>query len=115
MFSAKGPPATWRGEECFASLGSASHRAMSVTGVVKFVSPVKKQKSTAPTGFAAITSACLRTELSVSFGALTFRFDSQVSMVKSDFSVTAANCATVAGRRSEEHTSELQSHSDLVC
>ena len=28
MFSASGPPATWRGEECFASLGSASHTAM---------------------------------------------------------------------------------------
>ena len=70
---------------------------MSVTGVVKFASPVKKQKSTASAGLAAITSACLRTELSVSLGALTFSFDSQVSMVENDFSVTAANCAAVPG------------------
>ena len=45
-----------------------------------------------------MTSAWVRTELSVSFGALTVRFESQVSMVKNDFSVTAANCAGVAGK-----------------
>jgi len=32
-----------------------------------------------------MTSAWVRTELSVSFGARTFRFDSQVSMVRNDF------------------------------
>jgi hypothetical protein len=36
--------------------------------------------------------------LSVSFGALTVRFDSQVSMAKNDCSVMAANCAGVAGK-----------------
>ena len=41
MFSASGPPATWRGDECFVSLGSASHTAMSVTGVEKVASPVR--------------------------------------------------------------------------
>ena len=39
MFSASGPPATWRGDEWRASRGSASQIAWSVTGVEKVVSP----------------------------------------------------------------------------
>ena len=98
MFSSSGPPATWRGDACFISLGSASHSTISVTAAEKLASPVRKQRSTAAAGFALMTSSWVRTELSVSFGALTVRFDSQVSMVRNDFSVTAANCAAVAGR-----------------
>jgi hypothetical protein len=36
--------------------------------------------------------------LIVSFGALAFRFESHVSMVRNDFTVTAAICAGVPGR-----------------
>ena len=61
-------------------------------------SPVTSQRSTAVAGFASMTSAWLSTELSVSFGALTVRFGSQASMVKNDRSVTAVNCAGVAGK-----------------
>src|ERR1051325_8605712 len=98
MFSTSGPPATWRGDACFGSRGSASQTAKSVTGVVKFVSPVRKQKSTASAGLPATTCACERAELSVSFGALTLRLESHLSIVRNDLTVTAATCAAVAGR-----------------
>src|SRR5207248_2929695 len=84
MFSASGPPATWRGEARFASRpspsaavcgASASHTAISKTGVRKFGSLARKQKSTASAGLPAITCACVRAELSVSFGALAFRLE----------------------------------------
>ena len=79
------------------SRGSASHVAWSVTCVEKFVSPVRKQKSTAVAGLAAMTCACVRTALSVALGACVISVDSQVSIVRNDFIVTAAICAAVAG------------------
>ncbi len=105
MFSASGPPATWRGEARFArrprpsAWGAlASHTAMSKIGVENVVSASRKQRSTAAAGLPAITWAWARIELIVSFGALAFKFDSQVSMVRNDFTVTAAICAGVTGR-----------------
>ena len=78
MFSSSGPPATWRGEACFCRRGSASHCAMSVTGVVKFGSPVRKHRSNAAGGLAATTCACVRTSLSVALGAVATKLLSHV-------------------------------------
>src|SRR5882762_1718847 len=106
MFSASGPPATCRGEARFArrprpsAWGAlASHAAMSKIGLENVVSVARKQRSTAAAGLPAITWAWVRTELIVSFGALAFRFDSQVSMVRNDFTVTAAICGGIEGKR----------------
>src|SRR5438132_9495305 len=48
------------------------------------------------------------------FGAPTARLSSASPMPSSD-RVRASSAATTRAERSEEHTSELQSHSDLVC
>src|SRR6185503_19178652 len=95
MFSASGPPATCRGEARFARRPrpspcgeSLSQTVWSNTGVVKLTSASRKQKSTASAGFPATTCACVRTEFTVSLGALALRFESHVSMVRNDRSVT---------------------------
>src|SRR5476649_1974220 len=42
-------------------------------------------------------------------------FRSQTRAIAAVYSFRLRFCLTPLGRRSEEHTSELQSHSDLVC